>query len=149
MDQFGKLSLAYQWTAGSLPPPGHYEYRIEIEQFSGKISFIPDYPQNDTPKWIENFVCTADRLTCLYEKIDSSEFFAKPWGSRDPHRIGGATQTLDLTINDKTVHIPHDLALHEHEMIQPVFDAVKDLVPRPIWDRLFALRELYNQEHYG
>jgi hypothetical protein len=146
MDLFESFHLVYAWAEGSLPPPGYYEYRIEIENRDGKIIFLPDYPQHNPPRWIETFPCTEEALTYLYEKIVAVRIFTKQWKAARQFHIGGSTQSLIICAGGKTTKIPYDLNSSGQKILQPVFEAVKEIVPRSIWERMEALRDIYIQE---
>ena len=64
------LTLQYDWGAGSMPPPYHYEYTIRIGPgLQGEIVFYPDYPGQGTPVWTEPFDADQEALDALYALV--------------------------------------------------------------------------------
>ncbi|HMP41352.1 MAG TPA: hypothetical protein PKA05_13295, partial [Roseiflexaceae bacterium] len=62
------FALVYQWREGSLPPPYHYEYDIELQPSGlGEIRMRPDYPADGVPLWIESFSLSDSQLDSLYQ----------------------------------------------------------------------------------
>ena len=66
------FTLQYDWCAGSMPPPYHYEYTIRIgPDLQGEIVFHPDYPGLGAPEWIESFDVAEESLDVLESRGSS------------------------------------------------------------------------------
>ena len=62
------FTITYRWCEGTVPPPDYYEFAIQIgPENEGQIRFSPDYPGDDTPRWVENFEVEAQARQTLFE----------------------------------------------------------------------------------
>ncbi len=142
------LSLRYAWNAGAMPPPNHYEYIIEMGPGPrGEITFYPDYSGEGVPEWRETFAVTDQELDRLYGLMVDARVLSRRWAPMRDRPVGGDTDWMDVTANGETVRIP---ALPEGgEALEPVYGAIRDLVPTEIWERLRAQRQEYEDDYQG
>lgn len=142
------LSLAYQWNAASVPPPYHYEYVIELGPGPhGAVVFLPDYSQHDPPQWRRPFGIESAAWTRLLALLDRQGLFSRRW-RRVPSRIVGDSQAwLKAARGGHEASVPSTLSKRDAEAIAPVYQAIKDLVPRGIWDELMEMYHQYQREH--
>jgi hypothetical protein len=136
------LTLRYEWHAGTMPPPYHHEYIIMVEPGrQGEIVFYPDYAAEGVPEWCEAFAVTAKELDHLYVVMVNAQVFGGRWVPMSDPPIGGDIEWLDVTANGDTVRIPAQP--EGGEALQPVYDAIRGLVPDETWARLRARRQEY------
>jgi hypothetical protein len=134
------FELIYEWHAGTMPPPHHFEYTIRvIADGRGAINYFPSY--DNTSVWTESLAVSKDTLEKVYRLMVKTGVTIKAWPEAKRHPIGGSTQWLNVVANKKTVMIP---AFPEKPGgLQEVYDAIKSLVPQPVWDKFSGLREEY------
>jgi hypothetical protein len=134
------FELIYEWHAGTMPPPHHYEYTIRVvADGRGAVNYFPSY--DTTPVWTESLAVSKSALENVYRLMTKAGVTTKAWPEAKQHPIGGETQWLNVVANRKTVMIP--AFPRDPGNIQEVYDAIKSLVPQPVWDKLSGLREEY------
>ncbi len=134
------FELIYEWHAATVPPPHHFEYTIRvIADGRGAINYFPDY--DNTSVWTESLAVSKQALEGVYRLMTKTGVTTKAWPEAKRHPIGGSTQWLNVVANRKTVMIP--AFPKDPGNIQEVYDAVKALVPQPVWDKFSGLREEY------
>lgn len=140
------LALRYEWYAGTMPPPYHYEYTITVGPgLQGEIVFYPDYSGEGVPEWREAFAVTDEQLDRAYGLMVEAEVFDRRWSEMRDRPVGGDTEWLSVMANGVSVRIP---ALPEGgEALEPVYDAVRGLVPDAIWESLRARRQEYEDNY--
>ncbi|MGH9425940.1 MAG: hypothetical protein ACRD2L_06525 [Terriglobia bacterium] len=142
------FSVAYEWRAGSLPPPSHYEYTITIKPTGqSEIVLTPDYPGFAPPKWTETFKVEAQSLHDLYRVMVENALFTKKWRRLDGVVVGGSKQTMVVTVRGKRITVKDHLVDEQEAPAEAMYSAVKALVPKEIWDRLQEKRKHYMEEH--
>lgn len=137
--------LEYEWSEGSLPPPEHYEYTIQVGPgTAGEIVFVPDYAMHDPPVWTKSFVVDEQSLDALYAQILERGLFEKSWPRRQDPPVGGSLEWLEVAAAGKSTRVP---ALAEGaETLQEIYRAIRSLVPEEIWSRLRQQQEQYQKE---
>src|SRR5690242_15643215 len=61
------FTASYHWAEGSLPPPFHYEYTIDVAaDGTVTLTYVPDYPNEGVPEWVETVSLDAAQLDALY-----------------------------------------------------------------------------------
>jgi len=139
------LHLKYHWCEGSVPPPHYYEYTIAIGPGArGEMTLCPDYAMGDPPVWSESFAVSEGALDDLYQLMLQREAFRSDWASIQDPPVGGSLEWLEVRVEDEHFRIPAKIV--EAESVEPVYAAIRALVPQPIWDTLMGLREQYEQE---
>lgn len=142
------FSVKYEWRAGSMPPPYHFEYSIEINSAGYvKVTMIPDYPSERVPRWIETFTLTAVELDKLYKVMTDNGLFTERWQRLARQPIGGSRQEMAVTARGKQFVIEDYLVAEQEASAKVMYSAVTSSVPKTIWDKLNAEREKYIEEH--
>ncbi len=142
------FSVSYEWRAGTMPPPYHYEYSIHIgpgEQ--GQIVYQPDYDFEDVPRWTEPVTVTKQQLADLYEMVVDRKLLREDWGNVKDPPVGGSLQWAVITADGKTYEIPTHLEGFKAEAAARLYDAVRALVPQETWEKLETQREQYVEEY--
>ena len=156
------FALTWEWAAGAMPPPYHYEYRIVLQKhesrpgealaprMQGEITFWPGYPGPTVPEWRETFSVWTRECLRVYALLRDGGFLDAevPSLAREDMPIGGETASLNVTAQGRTRHIvstdlPEDQRRFLLEKITP---AVRAIVPAHIWQDLEARRRAYCQE---
>jgi hypothetical protein len=140
-----KHFIQYDWCAGSMPPPHHHEYTIRVGPgLQGEIVFYPDYPGENTPVWTEPFEVCEEALDGLCALV-AARVLNREWAKVDDGAVGGSLQWMSGTVDGQRFKIPS--RVEGKEALQPVYDAVKALVPDAIWTKLQAQREQYERNY--
>jgi hypothetical protein len=141
------FSIVYHWAEGSVPPPGYYEYTIEVNGTGGTLTFLPDYPQHTPPRWVESFACPAEAIDNLYEVLEHCGALRPIPAGRGPFAVGGARHWMEITLPSGVLTIPSRLSPAVSKRLRPVWEALQALVPQAIWEQVFARRAAYFEEH--
>lgn len=142
------FSVRYEWRAGTMPPPYHYEYSIQIgpgEQ--GKIVYQPDYDSESVPTWTEEFTVTKQQLADLYGLVADRKLLREKWGEVTDPPVGGSMQWAEITAHGKTYEIPSQLQGFQEEAAGTLYEAVRGMVPQETWGTLEARREQYMEDY--
>jgi hypothetical protein len=141
------FTLQYDWCAGSMPPPHHYEYTIRIGPGShGEVVFHPDYPGQDTPVWTEPFEMAEAALDALCALV-TDHVLGREFAKIEDGPVGGSLEWMSGTVDGESFRVPAQV--EEPERVEPVYAAIKDLVPRDVWNSLIARREKYERDYEG
>ena len=142
------LTITYDWRAGSMPPPYHYEYTITIGPgATGKVQYIPDYPGEKVPTWTETFTPTDEQLDKLYTLMMEKGVFGNTLRAKTNPPVGGSIEWVSISGGGKQVSIPKFPEGTGADQVEEVYSAVKAVVPQPTWDKLEAQREAYEAEY--
>jgi hypothetical protein len=138
------LTLRYFWVAPTVRPPYHHEFTITIGPgLQGQVSYIPNYPNHNPPRWLEPFSIAAADLEALYAQLLKKDVFHHAWKLRPPGFVGGEQAWIEASAGEQRASIPAGLAPRDAALVQPLFDAVRALVPQAIWDKLEGQRQEY------
>ena len=130
-----------------MPPPYHYEYTIRIGPgLQGEVVFHPDYPGQDTPVWTEPFEVGEEALDALYALV-AERVLGREFAKVEDGTVGGSLEWMSGTAGGEEFRVPTQI--EEPEAIEPVYVAIKELVPRDLWDSLLARREQYERDYEG
>ena len=140
--------FAYEWAAATVPPPGHYEYTIEVGPGErGHITFWPDYPGPDVPRWEQDFLPSLGGRIVLANWLRVTGWLDSPPPQPAEPPIGGETGVLDVTAGGRRAQIRlHWLPERDH---QELHRAVRAVVPDYVWEKVEAWRQEYVQRIYG
>ena len=84
------FSVLYEWQEVSLPPPHHYEYRINLHSSGqGEVLMTPNYPSAEVPMWTESLTIHPDAVDQLYRLIGYSGFAYNRLASATSSSRGG------------------------------------------------------------
>ena len=142
------FTLRYEWHEGSVPPPYHYEYVIRLGPGpEGEVTFYPDYPQHDPPIWREPFTSQPSAVAGLYALMAKVRMFTRRWQRAERQAIGGSVSWLQVQAGQRVASVPAGLLPRDAEAIRPVYEAIRALVPQPIWDKLMSQYAQVQSEH--
>jgi hypothetical protein len=146
----GDFALHYEYRAGSLPPPGHFEYSIHIEPDGrGTMVMRPDYPSDRTPTWTETFTVTPDQLATVYRLLYESRLFdpRPPARSSEPAPVGGDVEWMTVTAAGATYDVADLVSAGQGAMAGRIYRAANGLVPARVRESLHARRERYARDY--
>jgi hypothetical protein len=142
------FSVSYEWRAGSMPPPYHYEYSIRIGPGAqGQVVYRPDYPSDEVPTWTEPITVTGQQLADLYALVMDRKLLRENWGKVENPPVGGSVHWAEITASGKTYEVPGQLQGFQQNAADTLYEAVKGLVPQETWDALEAKREQYVEDY--
>ncbi len=142
--------LEYHYRAGSMPPPAHYEYTIRVAaNGEGEVVFYPDYPQHNPPVWSEPFPVSQKPLSQVNALITKKKILTRKWRAPAHPAIGGSLESLTIETPDKTAAVPSRLNARDAADMRELYDAVRALVPQPIWDSLWARRQAFEEDYFA
>lgn len=142
------LALRYEWHASTMPPPYHYEYTIVVGPgLEGAITLYPDYPGEGVPEWREAFAATDAELDYLYGLMVEARALGGRWVEAADRPVGGEVDWLEVTADGETTRIP--ALVKGREALEPVYGAIRALVPAETWERLRARRQAYEDGYAG
>lgn len=142
--------VGYKWVAGSMPPPHHFEYRIQIRATGeGEMVLWPDYPGVGTPEWKESFVLPAHQISQLYQFLSDRGLLATRWSERDQPPVGGSYDWIEITVNGRQLKTPPFVVSSQEERLEACYSAIRDLVPKAVREELQRKRERYAKEYEG
>ncbi len=141
------FAFTYEWIAGSVPPPHHYEYTIMVhDDGTGRILFWPDYPTNTIPAWEVHFHPSLSARILLYNWLHAAGMFTRAQNTPRHSAIGGETGTLSVRADEKEAHVAvYLLPDDERTIVHRVICAV---VPDMVWEDLHARRKTYIESVY-
>ena len=141
------FSMAYHWSAGTYPPPHHYEYTILADrENNGRITFWPDYPGPNVPQWEERFLPSLSARISLVNWLRASGLLDNPPLQSAESLLGGETGFLEITAEGNRTEIYlHSLPDEERRELHEVICSV---VPDYIWEKFESQRQNYIRQTY-
>ncbi len=131
-----------------MPPPDHYEYKITLEDLQAEIHFIPDYPGEQTPEWIETFVISIASRDKIYSEMAAHDIFSRHWLEEEFPNVGGSMQWLNVCIDDQNWKVPAALSTEDNQLLKPLYQNIRKLVPIKIMDSLLNRKQKYEDTYY-
>lgn len=135
------FAVSYYWSEGSLPPPYHNEYDIQIlADGQGTIVYRPDY-EGSGPEWTESFTVSEEARQAIYDMMSDAEVLTKSWAEDDDPPVGGSYSWMDVTADGETIEVPS--FPQDATGLEAIYDAIEDLVPDEIWESLNSQQQDY------
>src|SRR5688572_13639386 len=101
------FTVTYTSSNGTLPPPHHYEYGIEIgPDGQGMVTLIPDYRGPDVPQWREAFSLPPGAMDRLFEAFAAAGLFTTEWREAEDIPVGGGSEYLEVTAAGRRIEVP-------------------------------------------
>lgn len=148
MDKPTNFRIHYEWQEGSIPPPYHYEYTIQIGPGpEGEITLSPDYGFNHPSTWTEKWEISSQQFTELYTLLRHLDIGKRQWQARTGVSAGGSVEWLEGNIDGQNFSVPAQLDGADRQAIAEVYRTVRSFVPEPIWNKLMKQREQYVQTY--
>lgn len=144
------FALTYDWREGSLPPPYHYSYQIELAaDGAGTIAFTPGYDGPEVPTWVETFQLSSAERDALYSALVEQGLLRERWRADPLPPIGGSSATLRVTADGQTATLPDFVIAAQQERVAAMHALVEAQVPEAIWTKLRMQHEEYVAEQGG
>jgi hypothetical protein len=142
------FSATYEWRAGSMPPPHHYEYTVVVgADGKGTVIFRPDYPSDKVPTWTETFSVSDEDVRALYKLVVDKNMLRDNWRELGSPPVGGSVEWAVIKASGEEHEIPSALEAGDAAVAGELYKEVKSLVPQATWDKLMAQRDEYVREY--
>ena len=138
------FAFTYNWIAGSMPPPYHYEYTLKLSDGVVAISYLPSYPGGDVPTWTETVTPDPAAVEAVYQQVVQRNVLTRTWKAEARPRVGGTQQNLQVTAAGRSARVPNGIADNDADAIEPVYLAIQALVPQTTWDELDERQRAYH-----
>ena len=136
--------VVYQWREGSLPPPHHYEYSVEIHRDGvGVVTMMPDYEFNAPPKWTESVALEPEAIDRLYAALMSAHLASTNWKEDPRPPVGGGSGSLSVTLDGRNIEVPSFVSSGQRKDQESLAEAVRAAVPGALWEKLESMRQDY------
>ena len=131
------FAFRYQYQSGKDSPDGYVEYSIEIApDGSGEIHYQDDgaYQSDD---YAAVFQPDEDKLERVYRLMLANGVLEPMWQPpRFQPKEDDAIVRLDVTCGGNFFEIPPSMAASGLPELQPIFEAIRALVNKNIWDKI-------------
>jgi hypothetical protein len=142
------FSVTYEWRAGTMPPPHHYEYTVVVgADGKGSVIFRPDYPSDKVPTWTETFAVGDEEIRGLYSLVVEKNMLRDNWRELDSPPVGGSVEWAEIRASSKEHRVPIALEVGDSTVAAELYEHVKSLVPQATWDKLMSQRDEYVREY--
>lgn len=143
------FSLYFEWNTGSLPPQYTYTYAITLGPGTqGKLAYQPGYEKDKLHHWEVDFSVSEQQMVDLYQYLDSQDMFRSNWEVGESME-GSSGTTLILNSHGRQYNIPSLSILDRSEYARVVaaMQAIRNLVPRAIWDEMDTRQTEYETNY--
>jgi hypothetical protein len=142
------FALRYNWAEASVPPPYHFEYAIRIGPgHFGELAYVPDYPADGVPLWIEPLSITQVDLERLHAMLAEKGVFTTEWQSGEGGPVGDSQAWLEATASGRRVQVPaHLRSSRQREELRAVYEVIRACVPAATWEKLERQRQQYHED---
>jgi hypothetical protein len=142
------FTVTYNWREGSVAPPYHYEYTINVAPDGAvTLTYTPGYPGDDAPVWTETLTLEAAEMDALYLILKDHGLFTTDWVTEDGPPVGGSSDDFSATANGVTVAVPAYVISSQRDDAEAMAFTLTSLIPQATWDKLEAQRQDYITEH--
>lgn len=142
------FTLRYQWDAGPLPSPYGYQVQVSVEADGSGTAQIR-MNGSGAPVWSEAFRASAEQMDETYTAFCESGVFVTEWQEPENTPVGGSSWRLRTSAHGERVVIPPYAVSSPARSLDQVVDAVEEIVPRRIWQKLEAKRDAYMANQQG
>lgn len=140
------FTVRYEWMEGSVPPPHHYEYEIQLGPGqNGRIVFYPDYPEEGSPVWTEEFPLDNIALDRLYDLLVEKGVLWREWKEREDAEVGGELEWMEGVAGKINFGVPS--LIEESAVVETIYEHIRSLVPEQIWIKLMSQRQQYEDDY--
>lgn len=127
---------------GTVPPPHHYEWRVDVDGTSVTVTWLPGYDEAVAP-WTETVTVTPERRTRFHEDVRGRLDFED---AEDGGVVGGPTGSFELVADGRT-YSSGDLGTSEdgQDALDDVRSAATALVPGEVWSSFEDKQEQWGE----
>lgn len=129
----GALSLTLYYSNGSLPPPYHFHYRIEIERDgSAELSYTRGY---EGPAKTASYTLAAETLAALERQARALAAVKDSFAAAEnkPRPVGGATTHARIVLDGEVLMLPTTFNQPHAEALDAFYREVRDTIPDDAW----------------
>lgn len=129
----GALSMTLYYSNGSLPPPHHFHYRIEIERDGrAELSYTRGY---EGPAKTASYTVAAETLAALERQARALAAVKDSFGAAEgkPRPVGGATTHARIVLDGETIELPTTFHQPHAEALGAFYREVRDTIPDTAW----------------
>jgi hypothetical protein len=143
------FKVSYEWRAGSMPPPYHYEYTVTVGPgAAGEVRFVPNYPGYGVPVWTEKLNVTDEQIKSLYGVVVQQRLLRNDWRELSSPPVGGSVEWAVIEANGQKYTIPSALEDPDAGAVAPLYEMVRDkIVPQATWEKLQRQRQKYEDDY--
>lgn len=135
--------------SASVPPPNHYEYRIEISPDGGQLVYRPGYAMEQPPTWEFDFPVSSTAVAALERLQAELQLYERAWPESDEQTVGGALTWLVAERLGQRRNLPARLRPADSTALAPLLEQIRQLVPEAVWAQVQQQRAQYLAEWDG
>ena len=132
---------------GSVPPPYHYEWRVEFDTTSARLTWTPGYEGDQKEEWTEEVdLAKADR-EAYYDRLEETGLFE--FDNSDDGFVGGPTGRARFGNPPGDLHDSGTLGTSEDgkDMLKAVAEATEQLFPAEVWSGMESKQKAWEDSH--
>ena len=132
---------------GSVPPPYHYEWRVEFDTSSARLSWSPGYEGDEREEWTEEVPLGEDDRAAYYDRLRETGLFE--FDNRDDDLVGGPTGRARFGNPPGDLHDSGTLGTTEEgkDMLEAVTAATEELFPAEVWTGMKDKQQAWEDSH--
>lgn len=140
------FSFRYHWVGGTVPPPNHYEYVLEMSSDGKvKVTYYFGYGEDkDTQVLTKELpVVNEGERKLLYQQLVDTKLFKNKElkGRQGNETVGGGYSWLDIQSNGKTYKIGSNVV--ETAEIKYFYERIQQLIPGSVYQEVEKQRQEY------
>ncbi len=129
----GNLSLTLYFSNGSLPPPHHFHYRIDIDaEGAAELAYTRGYtnpPRTATYTVVPEILAALERqaraLAAVRDSFAAAEALPRP--------IGGATTHARILLDGEELVLPTTFNQPHAGLLNDFYGQIRQSVPATVW----------------
>jgi hypothetical protein len=128
---------------GSVPPPYHYEWRVEFDDSTARLTWSPGYEGDQKEEWTEEVDLGKDDRAAYYDRIEKTGLFE--FDTSDDGFVGGPTGRARFG----DLHDSGTLGTSEEgkDMLEAVVAATEELFPAEVWSGMEGKQKAWEDSH--
>lgn len=128
---------------GSVPPPYHYEWRVEFDDSSARLTWSPGYEGDQKEEWTEEVDLGEDDREAYYDRVKETGLFE--FDNSDDGFVGGPTGRARFG----DLHDSGTLGTSEEgkDMLEAVVAATEELFPAEVWSGMEGKQKAWEDSH--
>ncbi len=142
------LLIEFSYAAGTMPPPHHYSYTLNIDiNGRGLIEYIPDYDFDGVPVWSYSFVLADESLAAVKNGVETILKITDRIKRVEKRTVGGSLKSAVIYSEQGVIKIQSDI--ESNPVVDEFYSSIKGAIPDEINERIKADRENYIKERYN
>jgi hypothetical protein len=128
------------YSNGSLPPPYHYEWRVEFDTVSARLTWTPGY--DGAEEWSETVDLGPAERRQLYDRIEETGLFE--FENSDDGMVGGPTGRATFRHHDTGTLGTSEAG---QDMLDELVDATRATFPDAVWTEMESKQRAWEEQH--